>query len=795
MEPVMHVPSFLALAFFRRRVPLGVSDRGRCVHRSGDGVHSRSADRRRGRGLAQFESLEARLALAVNVTTLADDGAGSLRQAITDINSNAKADTISFNSLGAGTIALKTALPTLTNPAGTTFSYGVGTTAITLDGAAAGLADGLTIAANVNSVTLNVPSLTLRNFNTGLKFLGSSTNSLVSGLTISNNLNGIALEGGTFTGTKIATNTISLNSQNGILATSGVTGLTIGGTTTGDANTISLNGNGLFFQPGTYSSTAVQGNTITNNNSNGVLLGTTGGGLTGLTLGGSTDTAANTISFNRQNGVQVSQGSYNGTVIQGNTIASNGGYGVQLAPAGQSITGLTIGGTTAGQGNTIASNAADGIGVFGGTYTSTAVQGNTIQYNQNSGVNINPLAGGGAFSGLTLGGSASAGGNTINANGLDGVLVNGGTYTTTAVQGNTITGNGRNGVNFSAPFGGKLTGFTVGGTSSNLGNTITGNTVSGLAASKGDYSRTRVLGNTIGSNANGISLIDVQNLTIGAPTDGFVGVPITDFKNTITSNTATGLLATGLLTGTTFRANSLTSNSIGVSLRDAQGLAVGGTDAGGGNTITGGTTGVQAIGKLSNSRINGNVIMGQSTGIVLVNAAGTAAQPFSVGGATSAVGTGAGNYVVSTVCGMYARGTLTSTTVAGNTFLASGSGGSGIVLENATGLTVGGTTANLGNLLTATKGNGLWATGNLSGSGVYRNNIASSQYGIALVNARTLLVGATTNAALGNLIQYNKTGLFAAGNCAGSSVVYTTWYGNVRKVTNSATGLLVFPRA
>jgi hypothetical protein len=759
MEPFMHVPSLIALAFFRRPMPQGVRDRGRSVNRSGDIVRS-IAHRQRGRGLAEFESLEARLALA-SVTTLADDGPGSLRQAITDINSNAKADTISFNSLGAGTIALKTALPTLTNPAGTTFSYGVGTTAITLDGAAAGLADGLTIAANVNSVTLNVPSLTLRNFNTGLKFLGSSTNSLVSGLTISNNLNGIVLEGGTFTGTEIATNTISLNSQNGILATSGVTGLTIGGTTTGDANTISLNGNGLFFQPGTYTNTVVAGNTITNNNINGV---------------------------------RVSQGSYSGTVLQGNTIASNGGYGVQLAPAGQSITGLTIGGTTAGQGNTIASNAADGIGVFGGTYTSTAVQGNTIQYNQNSGVNINPLAGGGAFSGLTLGGPASAGGNTINANGLDGVLVNGGTYTTTAVQGNTITGNGRNGVNFSAPFGGKLTGFTVGGTSSSLGNTITGNAVSGLAASKGDYSRTRVLGNTIGSNANGISLIDVQNLTIGAPTDGFVGVPITDFKNTITSNTATGLLATGLLTGTTFRANSLTSNSIGVSLRDAQGLAVGGTDAGGGNTITGGTTGVQAIGKLSSSRINGNVIMGQSTGIVLVNAAGTAAQPFSVGGATSAVGTGAGNYVVSTVCGMYASGTLTSTTVAGNTFLASGSGGNAMVLENATGLTVGGTTASLGNLLTASKGNGLWATGNLSGSGVYRNNIASSQYGIALVNARTLLVGATTNAALANLIQYNKVGLFAAGNCAGSSVVYTTWLGNVRKVTNSAIGLLVFPK-
>lgn len=780
----MPVSSFLALAFFRRRVPLGVSDRSRCGNRSGNGLHSRSAERRG--GLARFESLEARQALTVNVTTLADDGPGSLREAIDAVNKAAKADTISFNNLGAGTIALKTALPTLTNPAGTTFSYGVGTTAIILDGAAAGLADGLAIAANVNSVTLNVPSLTLRNFNTGLRFLGTSTNSLISGLTITNNINGIILDGGAATGMKIASNTITLNAQNGIQATGGVTGLTIGGVTAGDANTISLNGNGLFFQPGTYTNTVVAGNTITNNNTNGVLLGTTGGGLTGLTIGGTTAAAANTISFNRQNGVQVSQGSYGATVIQGNTIASNGAYGVQLAPAGQSLTGLTIGGTATGQGNTIASNAADGIGVFGGTYTGTAVQGNTIQYNQNSGVNINPLAGGGAFTGLTLGGPASAGGNTINANGLDGVLVNAGVYSSTNVQGNTITANGRHGVNFSAPFGEKLTGLQLGGTTSNLGNTITNNAASGLAASKGDYTGTRVLGNTISTNKTGISLTNAQNL--------FIGGVATAFKNTIAGNTETGLLANGTLTGTMVRGNALTNNPIGVSLRDAQGLSVGTAETGGGNTVTGGTTGVQAVGKLSGSSINGNVITGLPTGIMLINAAGTATQPFFVGGATSQVGTGAGNYVVTTVRGMYAAGPLSYTTVAGNTFVASGTGGSGMVLDNATGLTVGGTTANLGNLLTASQGNGLWATGNLTGSGVYRNNITGSQYGVALVNARTLLVGAATNAALGNTIQYNRIGLFAVGNCAGSSVCYTTWFGNVRKVSNSATGLFVSPK-
>ena len=49
------------------------------------------------------------------VTTLSDSGAGSLRQAITDANANAGADTIAFDSGLTGTIALATALPNLTD--------------------------------------------------------------------------------------------------------------------------------------------------------------------------------------------------------------------------------------------------------------------------------------------------------------------------------------------------------------------------------------------------------------------------------------------------------------------------------------------------------------------------------------------------------------------------------------------------------------------------------------------------------------------------------------------------------
>src|SRR6478672_4621538 len=58
-------------------------------------------------------------AATFTVTTAADSGVGSLRQAILDANGAAGADTIAFNITGGGvhTIALATALPAISSPA------------------------------------------------------------------------------------------------------------------------------------------------------------------------------------------------------------------------------------------------------------------------------------------------------------------------------------------------------------------------------------------------------------------------------------------------------------------------------------------------------------------------------------------------------------------------------------------------------------------------------------------------------------------------------------------------------
>src|SRR6476646_8216630 len=68
--------------------------------------------------LAILSSAVVASANTYTVTSTADSGAGSLRQAILDANANAGADTIAFNITGSGvhTISPASALPAITGP-------------------------------------------------------------------------------------------------------------------------------------------------------------------------------------------------------------------------------------------------------------------------------------------------------------------------------------------------------------------------------------------------------------------------------------------------------------------------------------------------------------------------------------------------------------------------------------------------------------------------------------------------------------------------------------------------------
>ena len=91
------------------------------------------------------------------VTNMADAGAGSLRQAITDANGNAGADIINFNIGGAApfTINILTKLPTIADAVtidGTTQSGYIGAPIIELNGTSASMSNGLNITAGNSTI-------------------------------------------------------------------------------------------------------------------------------------------------------------------------------------------------------------------------------------------------------------------------------------------------------------------------------------------------------------------------------------------------------------------------------------------------------------------------------------------------------------------------------------------------------------------------------------------------------------------------------------------------------------------
>jgi uncharacterized delta-60 repeat protein/CSLREA domain-containing protein len=291
------------------------------------------------------DSAEATVDITVNavddtsfvVTKTADTNDGvcdadcSLREAITDANSDPGAETISFNVTGAGcvsgvcTIAPASALPTITG-------------AVTIDGYTQPGASANTNAMGALNTVLKI-ELNGQNAGsaTGLNIAGGTT---VRGLAINSFSVGIQLNGagasgnsisGNFIGTNAAGNAALANTR-GILISNGATNNRIGtnGDGTGDEaerNLISGNSFGIQIAATGTSGNVVAGNFIgTNAAGTAALANGTGirisAGATNNRVGGVLTGEGNTITFNMGDGVQIDTGT--GNAIFANSIHSNG---------------------------------------------------------------------------------------------------------------------------------------------------------------------------------------------------------------------------------------------------------------------------------------------------------------------------------------------------------------------------------------------------------------------------------------------------------------------------------------
>ncbi|HEY1250610.1 MAG TPA: S-layer homology domain-containing protein [Thermoanaerobaculia bacterium] len=362
------------------------------------------------------------------VTTTADTGAGSLRQAILDANNNGGTDTIEFNIPGGGPYVITPVppgLPALTGPT---------------------IVDGTTQPGYAGS-----PIIEIANFaGTGLKLQGGASTvraivfrGLNAGISVESSGNHVE---GCFVGTDV-TGTVAAANGTGVVVQAGAGGNTIGGSTAEARNVISSNATGI--QLVNNADNVVIGNLVGTTATGVAALGN-GDGIvatltTGLVIGGSGGGEGNIIAANSGYGIHISIGS--GAKVQGNRIGTDV-TGTIALPNGTGINasghpGLLIGGDfNAGEGNLISGNTGDGLFLAS---TGSTVTGNTIGLDfvgeqaigNGIGIELDVSA-----TDALIGGTADGLGNVIAWN-TTGVLNRG---VRNAIRGNAIFFNARLGI-------------------------------------------------------------------------------------------------------------------------------------------------------------------------------------------------------------------------------------------------------------------------------------------------------------------------------------------------------------
>ena len=409
---------------------------------------SRAVERSRPR--LAVENLEGRLLMSTYmVTTNADGGTGSLRDAITLANGHAGADSIQFNlAAGQTSIAVSSALPAITDAvtidATTQLGY-LKTPVVELNGASAGSASGLLVlssnvtikgfainrfalngidfsdaaaSADISNITISnnfvgtdvTGEQSLGNGSVGINLFVNSAQS-ISGLLVSNNV--IAGNGGaglylknvnnvSFTGNFIGTDASGEESVDGLDVSFGNVGDGVsingasmnnvfGGTLAADRNVISNNqGNGIVISTNVDQTNTFEGNYIGTDAAGVAAMGNGNDGFFAFT--GGAIVTGNVISANKGNGVDLGDNTtvlsnFIGTDASGTANLGNAFDGVYIVGS-NNVIGLP------GQGNVIAFNGAfgpqDGSGVDIGTFVGidNAIRGNSIFGNTFLGIDL-----------------------------------------------------------------------------------------------------------------------------------------------------------------------------------------------------------------------------------------------------------------------------------------------------------------------------------------------------------------------------------------------------------------------
>ncbi len=360
-----------------------------------------------------------------------------------------------------------------------------------------------------------------------------------------------------------------------------------------------------------------------------------------------TDWAGVTALGNRGNGILIQGGSNNR--LESNVVSANGLSGIAIVGDTADVNQLlnnTVGARFGGGGGL--GNTGNGITVTDGDLN--VLTGNLISANKQSGVVLAGTAAANALTANKIGTTST--GNAAMPNLGDGVFIQ----------------SSRN---------------TVGGNLPSLRNVISGNAKSGITLSGVGASSNVIEGNFIGTNANGtvavpngsdgVRVINAARNRIGSTTDAGAGNLISGNRGSgvsISAAGSTGSLVLGNLIGTTANGLSALGNlGSGVLLSSgATNIQIGGTHAISRNVIAGnGESGITISSTASNNRVSLNRIGINTAGAPIGNAkSGILIQGprNTIGGASPTLA----NIIAGNLHGVYLSGaTATNNTIAFNT--------------------------------------------------------------------------------------------------------------------------------
>ncbi len=550
------------------------------------------------------------------VTSNADAGANTLRQAIINANVSAGADLIHFNFGGVTTITLTTCLPQITGQT-------------TLDGYS-------NPGSGAGNLMVEVISPTGCN---GFDFAAGSDGSTIQGLVISGGTYGVYLRNsnnhvvkGNYLGTNIAGTAIAASRLQDCIHLNTSNNNTIGGTGGQiDRNIISgATQNAIRIQISTdatiinnYMGTDVTGNAGLSNTRNGI---EAYNNSHNIRVGGTTLAERNVISANLQNGIYTNgcrspivKGNMIGMGADGVTKLGNGQSGIDLENTG--VGPAQVGGITLAERNYSSCNGAFGVVLRGAN--NSVIEGNWLGVDAATGLldygNYDAAITVTGTADVRVGGSVAGSGNICSASGNPGGGADGISIWSTSprpiIKGNII-GLGADGVTPLQNYGHGIECLTcddgiIGGPTVLERNLVANSFLIGMQLVNSQ--RITVINNYVGTDVSGT--LDrggsQMGINISGTSDAMIGGSLALANIIAYNNASAGIVVTNDSQRNTITYNSIFCNSgSGIDLAGAaanEGVLTPGITSSGANSVNGTGTNGNVIHVYRNARADGGV--------------------------------------------------------------------------------------------------------------------------------------------------------------------------------------------